>query len=118
MPMHQEPAIGDEEVEARLALAGEHGRLWRPGRRSSSSTACSSRGTAWLSSPGPGGVNAAPFWPDVGALRRARARASRAAGFSAITHAVGDGAVRGALDAYEAAGRRGAACTGSSTSRR
>ena len=32
-----------------------------------------------------------------------------AAGFSAITHAVGDGAVRGALDAYEAAGppRRG-----------
>ena len=31
VPMHQEPAISDEEVERRLAVVGEHGRRWRAG---------------------------------------------------------------------------------------
>ena len=31
MPMHQAPSITDEEVEERLPLAGERGRLWRAG---------------------------------------------------------------------------------------
>ena len=51
------------------------------------------------------GRRSGPTW---GAMPSSSRRFT-AAGFSAITHAVGDGAVRGALDAYEAAGppRRG-----------
>jgi predicted amidohydrolase YtcJ len=108
VPMHQEPAIGDEEVEARLALAGEHGRLWRTGTAKFFLDGVLESGTAWLLEPGPNGENAQPFWPSVERYAELVARFT-AAGFSAITHAVGDGAVHGALDAYEAAGppRRG-----------
>jgi predicted amidohydrolase YtcJ len=104
MPMHQEPAIDDEEVERRLGLAAEHGRLWRAGTAKFFLDGVLESGTAWLVEPGPGGVNAQPFWPDVGRYA-ALVRRFTEAGFSAITHAVGDGAVRSALDAYEAAGR-------------
>ncbi len=108
MPMHQAPSITDEEVDERLGLAGEHGRLWRAGTAKFFLDGVLESGTAWLVDPGPGGVNATPFWPDVGRYAEL-VRRFTAAGFSAITHAVGDGAVRGALDAYEAAGppRRG-----------
>ena len=109
MPMHQEPAISDEEVERRLgagrrarpAVARRHRevlprRRARVGHRVAAST------------PARSGVNAHPFWPDVERYAEL-VRRFTAAGFSAITHAVGDGAVHGALDAYEAAGppRRG-----------
>ena len=103
VPMHQEPAIADEEVERRLALAGEHGRLWRAGTAKFFLDGVLESGTAWLLEPGPEGENAHPFWPSV-ARYAELVRRFTAAGFSAITHAVGDGAVRGALDAYEAAG--------------
>ena len=103
VPMHQEPAIGDEEVERRLALAGEHGRLWRAGTAKFFLDGVLESGTAWLLEPGPNGENAHPFWPSVERYAEL-VRRFTAAGFSAITHAVGDGAVRGALDAYEAAG--------------
>lgn len=104
MPMHQSPTIGDEEVEARLALVGEHGMRWRAGTAKFFLDGVIDSGTAWLVDAGPGGVNATPFWPSVERYSELVARFTRA-GFSAITHAVGDGAVRGALDAYEAAGR-------------
>jgi predicted amidohydrolase YtcJ len=104
MPMHQEPSISDEEVARRLPLAREHGRRWRAGTAKFFLDGVLDSGTAWLVEPGPGGVNAHPFWPDVGRYRELVRRFTDA-GFSAITHAVGDGAVRGALDAYEAAGR-------------
>ena len=45
----------------------------------------------------------APFWPSVERYAEL-VRRFTAAGFSVTTHAVGDGAVHGALDAYEAAG--------------
>jgi predicted amidohydrolase YtcJ len=103
VPMHQEPAISDEEVERRLALAGEHGRRWRGGTAKFFLDGVLESGTAWLLEPGPHGENAHPFWPSVERYAEL-VRRFTAAGFSAITHAVGDGAVRGALDAYEAAG--------------
>lgn len=108
MPMHQAPSITDEEVDERLGLVGEHGRLWRAGTAKFFLDGVLESGTAWLVDPGPDGVNGTPFWPDVGRYAEL-VRRFTAAGFSAITHAVGDGAVRGALDAYEAAGppRRG-----------
>jgi predicted amidohydrolase YtcJ len=61
-------------------------------------------GTAWLLDPGPEGENAHPFWPSLERYGELVTRFTQA-GFSAITHAVGDGAVNGALNAYEAAGR-------------
>ena len=108
VPMHQAPSITDEEVAERLPLAGERGRLWRAGTAKFFLDGVLDSGTAWLVDPGPGGANAHPFWPDVGRYAEL-VRRFTAAGFSAITHAVGDGAVRGALDAYAAAGppRRG-----------
>lgn len=103
MPMHQEPGISDEEVERRLGLAREHGRLWRAGAAKFFADGVLDSGTAWLVDPGPGGVNAGPFWPDLERYRDLVRRFTEA-GFAVATHAVGDGAVREALDAYEAAG--------------
>jgi predicted amidohydrolase YtcJ len=108
VPMHLEPAVEEETVEAMLAELGAHGRLWRTGTAKFFLDGVLDSGTAWLVDPGPGGLNAEPFWPDLEKYRGLVARFT-AAGFSCVTHAVGDGAVRGALDAYEAAGppRRG-----------
>jgi predicted amidohydrolase YtcJ len=103
MPMHLEPQTDEAEVQRRLATAGRHGRLWRTGTAKFFLDGVLDSGTAWLVDPGPGGVNAHPFWPDVDHYRELVARFT-GAGFSAITHAVADGAVRGALDAYQAAG--------------
>ena len=103
MPMHQEPAITDAEVERRLRLAGEHGVLWRAGTAKFFLDGVLESGTAWLVDPGPKGENAHPFWPSVERYAEL-VRRFTAAGFSAITHAVGDGAVHAALDAYAAAG--------------
>jgi predicted amidohydrolase YtcJ len=104
VPLHQPPDIEDDEVERRLPLAREHGRLWRAGTAKFFLDGVLDSGTAWLVDPGPGGVNADPFWPDVERYARLVARFTQA-GFLVATHAVGDGAVRAALDAYEAAGR-------------
>jgi predicted amidohydrolase YtcJ len=103
VPMHLEPAVSEERVEAMLAYPDVRGRLWRTGTAKFFLDGVLDSGTAWLVDPGPNGVNAAPFWPDLDRYRSLVDRFT-AAGFSCITHAVGDGAVRGALDAYEAAG--------------
>jgi predicted amidohydrolase YtcJ len=102
-PMHQAPGISDEEVEVHLGLLGEGGRRWSVATAKFFLDGVLDSGTAWLVEPGPGGLNAAPFWPSVERYSSLVARFT-AAGFSCITHAVGDGAVRGALDAYEKAG--------------
>jgi predicted amidohydrolase YtcJ len=104
VPTHQEPAIGDDEVEERLALVSERGRLWRTGTAKFFLDGVLESGTAWLLDPGPKGENAHPFWPSVERYAELDARFTHA-GYCAITHAVGDGAVNGALNAYEAAGR-------------
>jgi predicted amidohydrolase YtcJ len=103
VPMHQDPAIDDDEVERRLVLAREHGRLWRTGTAKFFADGVLDSGTAWLLEPGPGGANAKPFWPDLDRYRELVRRFTRA-GFGVATHAVGDGAVHEALDAYEQAG--------------
>jgi predicted amidohydrolase YtcJ len=103
VPMHLEPGVSEDEVAAMIALPDERGRLWRTGTAKFFLDGVLDSGTAWLVDPGPGGVNAEPFWPSVERYRELVARFT-AAGFACITHAVGDGAVRGALDAYEAAG--------------
>jgi predicted amidohydrolase YtcJ len=104
LPMHLEPGVDEDSVEEMLRYPDERGRLWRTGTAKFFADGVLDSGTAWLVDPGPGGLNADPFWPDLDKYRSLVARFT-AAGFSCITHAVGDGAVRSALDAYEAAGR-------------
>jgi predicted amidohydrolase YtcJ len=103
VPMHQEPGISDEEVDERLLLNSAHGDLWRVGTAKFFLDGVLESGTAWLADPGPGGVNAEPFWPDVARYGELVQRFTMA-GFGVATHAVGDGAVRAALDACEMAG--------------
>ncbi len=103
VPMHQEPAIGDDEVAARLALVHEHGRLWRAGSAKFFIDGVVETGTAWLLEPDTRGRGTHPFWPDPARYAELVGRFARA-GFQCITHAVGDRAVRAALDAYRAAG--------------
>lgn len=103
VPMHQAPGIGDDEVDVHLGLLGAGGARWRVATAKFFLDGVLDSGTAWLAEPGPGGMNAEPFWPSVARYSELVARFTEA-GFSCITHAVGDGAVRGALDAYEKAG--------------
>jgi predicted amidohydrolase YtcJ len=108
VPMHFDPSTDEAEIERRLALPDEAGRLWRSGTAKFFLDGVMESGTAWQTEPGPGGANAAPFWTEVDRYADLVRRCTEA-GFACITHAVGDGAVRAALDAYEAAGppRRG-----------
>jgi predicted amidohydrolase YtcJ len=103
VPMHQEPAIGDDEVEERLNLVGEHGHRWRAGSAKFFIDGVVETGTAWLLEPDTLGRGLHPFWPDPERYAALVGRFARA-GFQCITHAVGDRAVRAALDAYRAAG--------------
>ena len=56
-------------------------------------------GTAWLEAPDTHGAGTEPLWPDIDAYRRV-VRRFHDAGFRIATHAIGDRAVRVALDAY------------------
>lgn len=107
VPMHQQPEITDEEVAERLPLVAEHGRRWRAGSAKFFIDGVVETGTAWLLAPDTAGRGLNPFWPDPRRYHDLVGRFARA-GFQCITHAVGDGAVRAALDAYRAAGPPGA----------
>ncbi|MEA2280359.1 MAG: hypothetical protein QOK21_966 [Solirubrobacteraceae bacterium] len=85
-----------------------HGELWRGGTAKFFIDGVVETGTAWLEAPDADGGGRHPYWPEPD--RYAAAVATYAgAGFACTTHAIGDRAVRAALDAYAAAGppRRG-----------
>jgi predicted amidohydrolase YtcJ len=103
MPMHQEPAIADDEIERRLPLLGAHGRRWRCGSAKFFIDGVVETGTAWLLAPDTSGRGTDPFWPDPERFSEVVARFA-GAGFQCTTHAIGDRAVRFTLDAYRAAG--------------
>jgi predicted amidohydrolase YtcJ len=103
MPMHLEPDVADEEVDRRLAAVADHGRRWRAGSAKFFIDGVVETGTAWLVDPDTQGRGLHPFWPEPDRYAELVARFARA-GFQCTTHAVGDQAVRAALDAYRAAG--------------
>lgn len=103
VPLHQEPDIGDDEIAARLPLVGERGRMWRGGTAKFFIDGVVETGTAWLYEPDTNGGGTVPFWPAEERYASVVKRFARA-GFACTTHAVGDRAVRAALDAYRAAG--------------
>lgn len=103
VPLHQEPDIGDDEIAARLPLLGERGQMWRGGTAKFFIDGVVETGTAWLYEPDANGGGTVPFWPTEERYASVVSRFARA-GFACTTHAVGDRAVRAALDAYRAAG--------------
>jgi predicted amidohydrolase YtcJ len=100
-----QPGMSDEELEQWRGLRAERGTLWRGGVAKFFIDGVIETGTAWLEEPDTEGEGLQPFWPDPGRYAR-EVRAFAAAGFQCVTHAIGDRAVRCALDAYAAAGAR------------
>jgi predicted amidohydrolase YtcJ len=103
VPLWLKPEHGEDVVARYLALGGEQGSLWRGGVAKFFIDGVVETGTAWLEEPDTRGQGQAPFWPSEAAYADTVARFA-AAGFQCITHAVGDRAVRAALDAYRNAG--------------
>jgi predicted amidohydrolase YtcJ len=103
VPLWVKPEHGDDVLESYLRHADDHGELWRGGAAKFFADGVIDSGTAWLEEPDAEGDGNDPFWPDPTRYDAAVARFARA-GFQCITHAVGDRAVRAALDAYAAAG--------------
>jgi predicted amidohydrolase YtcJ len=103
VPLWQKPETTLDEMRAQLSLRDERGTLWRGGVAKFFIDGVIESGTAWLLEPDAKGQCTEPFWPDPTAYRGAVDLFAKA-GFQCATHAVGDAAVRCALDAYEVAG--------------
>jgi predicted amidohydrolase YtcJ len=102
-PLLVEPSTAWEELERWTRLRDERGERWRGGVAKFFIDGVVEPGTAWLEEPDGAGRGLESLWPDPGRYARAVALFARA-GFQCATHAIGDRAVRCALDAYRAAG--------------
>lgn len=103
VPLWVKPEHDAATIEQYLALAGEHGDLWRGGVAKFFIDGVVETGTAWMEEPDTRGDGGKPFWPSEAAYADTVARFARA-GFQCVTHAIGDRAVRATLDAYKNAG--------------
>ena len=103
-PLWQKPESTDDEMRADLALRDAGGRRWRGGAAKFFIDGVVETGTAWLIEPDSLGEGLLPYWPDPDRYAAA-VQLFADAGFQCITHAVGDRAVRCALDVYAASGK-------------
>lgn len=103
VPMWIDPATTVERQRELVGLFDRRGRLWRCGTAKFFVDGVIETGTAWLERPDVDGGGVLPFWPEPERYDEAVARFAQA-GFQCITHAIGDRAVRAALEAYAAAG--------------
>ncbi|MDQ2682172.1 MAG: amidohydrolase [Chloroflexota bacterium] len=103
VPLWQQPEFSFDQMREQLHLRDERGELWRGGAAKFFIDGVVESGTAWLIEPDTKGACTEPFWPDPDRYKEA-VRIFAQEGFQCATHAVGDMAVRCALDAYEAAG--------------
>ncbi len=108
VPLWVKPSLGPEVLEHYAGLAGEGGELWRGGVAKFFIDGVVETGTAWLEEPDTEGDGTRAYWPEPDRYAAEVQRFTHA-GFQCATHAIGDRAVRAALDAYAAAGpaRRG-----------
>ncbi len=97
-----QPGTDADALHALIEQQGTGGTLWRTAGVKLFMDGTIDNGTAWLERPDCHGESTHAFWPDpeaythiVGALHRA--------GVATATHAIGDAAVRHALDAVERA---------------
>jgi predicted amidohydrolase YtcJ len=103
VPFTVEPTMSDDEIGAPIDAGPQAGELWRSGWAKFFIDGVVETGTAWLESPDTHGRGTAPNWPDPERYATVVRRFAEA-GWPSITHAIGDRAVRCALDAYRAAG--------------
>lgn len=103
VPFWIEPDTSLDEMRELTVLRDERGRLWRGGAAKFFIDGVIDSGTAWLDEPDTSGDGTEPFWPDPSVYDEGVSIFARA-GFQVATHAIGDRAVRHALDAYRAAG--------------
>jgi predicted amidohydrolase YtcJ len=104
VPFTVQPKMTDEEIQEAIDAGAQSGRLWRSGWAKLFIDGVVEPGTAWLEEPDTHGRGMEPNWPDPDRYADVIGRFARA-GAPSITHAIGDRAVRCALDAYRKAGR-------------
>ncbi|MFH9223833.1 amidohydrolase [Streptomyces lydicus] len=97
-----QPGTGAAGMRALIDGQGTGGTLWRTEGVKLFMDGTIDNGTAWLEHPDCHGESTHAFWPDPDAYTRALGQL-HAAGVPTATHAIGDAAVRHALDAVEKA---------------
>ncbi|MFE3071267.1 amidohydrolase [Streptomyces sp. NPDC059247] len=97
-----QPGTDTEGVRALIERQGTGGDLWRVTGVKLFMDGTIDNGTAWLERPDCHGESTHAFWPDPAAYTRVIGELHRA-GVPTATHAIGDAAVRHALDAVERA---------------
>ncbi|MFN8663576.1 MAG: amidohydrolase [Thermomicrobiales bacterium] len=102
VPLWQHPQLTVAEMRDQIPLRDEKGTLWRGGAVKFFIDGVIETGTGWLTHPDTHGDGVTPFWPNPEAYAGAVSLFAEA-GFQCITHSVGDGGVRWALNSYEAA---------------
>ncbi|MFV5991351.1 amidohydrolase [Streptomyces sp. NPDC056231] len=99
------PADSSPEVWQQIAdLQGRRGRRWHVEGAKFMLDGTADNGTAWFDRPDIHGENREPLWRDIDAYRAAM-RFFTERGIPTATHAIGDRAVRFALDVIEEVGR-------------
>jgi predicted amidohydrolase YtcJ len=99
VPQWLTPDMIDAELETRLALRADRGRLWTGGTAKLFADGVIDAGTAWLEAPDSRGEGTTPFWPDPLRMAAVMERFA-AAGFQLATHTIGDAAARFTLATY------------------
>ena len=105
VPQWLTPDMIDAELETRLALRDERGRLWCGGTAKFFADGVIDAGTAWLEAPDTHGEGTAAVLARPGADGQVMERFA-AAGFQLATHTIGDAAVRFTLATYLRARQR------------
>ncbi|MFF3840625.1 amidohydrolase [Streptomyces sp. NPDC001930] len=97
-----QPGTDADGVRDLIALQGTGGALWQVAGVKLFMDGTIDNGTAWLERPDCHGESTHAFWPDPDAYTHVIGELHRA-GITTATHAIGDAAVRHALDAVEKA---------------
>lgn len=100
------PGVDEAGLDKLVALQKRGGRRWTVGGVKFFMDGTVEGGTAWLEHADCHGQGTDAFWPDPAAYSAA-VRHLHAAGVRTATHAIGDAAVRHALDTIEALGSSG-----------
>ncbi|MFD0371762.1 amidohydrolase [Streptomyces sp. NPDC059071] len=95
-----QPGTDADGVRELIELQQARGRLWRVDGVKLFMDGTIDNGTAWLERPDCHGESTHAFWPDPAAYTHVIGELARA-GVPTATHAIGDAAVRHALDAIE-----------------
>ncbi len=94
-----QPEMDDEQIAEAISRARGSGRRWSSGAVKFFLDGVIDQGTAWLGAPDLTGHGTVPNWPDPQRYAEV-VRRCVGAGLGCATHAIGDRAIRTALDVY------------------